>query len=456
MWQKILAFFSRKKKPKMVTVTFNAAHADGTCGIQTAINLGTDAQYKEVYVPYVGQNWVINSPTDANKNDQFLSIPAIQLRSNLKLILAPGVVIAAKRGFPQFDGTFTPLMGGDNISNVTIVGTGAYLTMWKQDYGSGGYTVSEQRHGLRFRGCQNVVVQGLTIQNTGGDCIMVEYYRPLTTPVNCANVVLQNCICDGARRNGMSILSVAGLRAEDCTFTNTSGTSPNSGVDIEPEDLGPEIISGIQFLRCTFSNCPFRSFLVNWDQANGMADAAGILLESCIFSGGTSDGINIIHTNSAVGPQSGTVRFNNCTIRDTPYPGLGISIHRSTKIRYIFDNLRIERAAYSNDPFYIPGVAAPIEMVFTGSSDNAPDTIVFQNNCSVYETLFDRKVVQTSGISGTSRFATGTIRHTNLKGNQTSQTITELPSLVVGAYTPPLEARVNTIGSIDNTLEVRL
>jgi hypothetical protein len=64
-------------------------------------------------------------------------------------------------------------MQGTNIDNVTIVGYGARLRMWRADYAKPPYTKGEWRAGLRLAGVRNVTVLGLEISHTGGDGITI-------------------------------------------------------------------------------------------------------------------------------------------------------------------------------------------------------------------------------------------------------------------------------------------
>ena len=48
------------------------------------------------------------------------------------------------------------------------------------------------------------------------------------------DMTFHGCTCDGANRNGLSIVGGRQLRFFGCTFKNTKGEDPSSGVDIEP------------------------------------------------------------------------------------------------------------------------------------------------------------------------------------------------------------------------------
>src|SRR5690606_10482028 len=110
-----------------------------------------------------------------------------------------------------------------------IIGWVAKILMDRDDY-----TADEQRHGLRIRGdCENIRVEGLESSNTGGDGFYVGSSDSSSgVPTNVYLIGLKG---DNNRRQGLSIQSARHLRVIDCQFTNTDGTSPESGIDIEPD-----------------------------------------------------------------------------------------------------------------------------------------------------------------------------------------------------------------------------
>ena len=97
-------------------------------------------------------------------------------------------------------------------------------------------TTSEHGHGIAIRGSKNVIIKNANITNCWGDGIYVGnsdtggvFYSE--------NIVIENPICDNNRRQGMSIISAKGLRLINPTFSNTNGTAPESGIDIEPNGI---------------------------------------------------------------------------------------------------------------------------------------------------------------------------------------------------------------------------
>ena len=49
------------------------------------------------------------------------------------------------------------------------------------------------------------------------------------------DVVVANVVCTGNRRNGLSIGNVIGMKVYDSEFSDTNGTAPQCGIDVEPD-----------------------------------------------------------------------------------------------------------------------------------------------------------------------------------------------------------------------------
>ena len=80
-----------------------------------------------------------------------------------------GVVIEAKRG--EFLEKGACLFVARGRQQLRLRGDGATLRMHKEDYHRPPYELAEWRHALSIRGCEDVLVEGLTIRDSGGDGI---------------------------------------------------------------------------------------------------------------------------------------------------------------------------------------------------------------------------------------------------------------------------------------------
>jgi hypothetical protein len=163
-------------------------------------------------------------------NSEALEIPAgsykispIFFPKNSYLLVDANVTVTANSGYA--DNTH---MLNVNAQNVTIAGAGATTSifhMLKAEYTSG-----EWRHCLDIENAGNVTVSGISCNDSGGDGLYV---------YGSTNVTVEDSIFNNNRRQGSSITGqvnhVYYLRDH---FTNTNGTLPQSGIDIEPNAPG--------------------------------------------------------------------------------------------------------------------------------------------------------------------------------------------------------------------------
>lgn len=56
-------------------------------------------------------------------------------------------------------------------------------------------------------------------------------------------VTIRNCVADANRRQGLSIVSGEHIAVVNNTFSNTRGTRPEDGIDIEPNKNGPGVLN---------------------------------------------------------------------------------------------------------------------------------------------------------------------------------------------------------------------
>jgi hypothetical protein len=181
--------------------------SDDTRALQNALDSGSDRVF-------------FAKPPVKYMTDQLL------LPSGTDLALEEGTIIEANSGYGRTDAVL--LMR--NVDNVRISGYGAIVQMPKAEYSG------EFNHGVAVRGSANITVEGVTSRNTGGDGFYVGEGRGNRTFSQ--NVVLRDIVADNNRRQGLSIISVKGLRVVNPRLTNTSGTRPASAIDIEPDNNG--------------------------------------------------------------------------------------------------------------------------------------------------------------------------------------------------------------------------
>jgi parallel beta-helix repeat protein len=163
-------------------------------------------------------------------NGQTLEIPAgnyninpLSFPNNSNVFVDAGATITANSGYA--DGV---KMLTINSSNVTITGAGAAVSVFHMRKAE--YTSGEWRHCLDIENASYVTISGISCNDSGGDGVYVR---------QASNVTIEDCIFNNNRRQGSSITGgvnhVHYLRDH---FTNTTGTAPESGIDIEPNGPG--------------------------------------------------------------------------------------------------------------------------------------------------------------------------------------------------------------------------
>lgn len=106
--------------------------------------------------------------------------------------------------------------------------------------------------GLSIRGASNVTVINPVISSCWGDGIYIG--QSTATKKIPFNITINNAVLDNNRRNGISIIAVNQLKLIRPVVSNTNGTPPMSGIDVEPND-SDALVDNIQMDHpVTFNN----------------------------------------------------------------------------------------------------------------------------------------------------------------------------------------------------------
>ena len=183
---------------------------DDTAAIQAAVNSGAPIVFApKTYLVSVNANNGVAIPITNNNTVINLNGATIQLAAN------------------TFSGY--GIFGIDQRSKVSIM-NGTIIGDKATHLGS----LGEWGHGISINKCTDIALENLTIMNCWGDGIYIGNDSTSTTHNDYINI--HNIICDGNRRNGMSIIDGKHIFVSDSAFNNTTGTDPQDGVDIEPND----------------------------------------------------------------------------------------------------------------------------------------------------------------------------------------------------------------------------
>lgn len=148
---------------------------------------------------------------------------------DLEVVFEAGAVIEAKRG--AFRGKNDSLLTIEERKNIRLIGRGAVFRMHKEDYWAPPYAKAEWRNTLAVRGAEGIHIEGITFYNSGGDGI---YLGATREHPYVKDVVIRAVVCDANNRQGLSVISADNLLVEQSVFSNTIGTAPMAGIDLEP------------------------------------------------------------------------------------------------------------------------------------------------------------------------------------------------------------------------------
>ncbi len=204
------------KEPKFGAV--GDGRTNDTAAIQRAVNAaaGTGGT---VRVP--GGTYLIDAVT------------SILLKSNLTFSMAPDAVLKA---IPN-GATNYAILKVLNADHVNILG-GVLLGDRAEHLGTEG----EWGHGVMLNKAKHVFIEGVTVKECWGDGFDVLFS---------SDVTVCSVVADHNRRQGMSITSVDGMVVRNSVFSNTSGTLPEDGIDIEPNR--GERVNDVLITGCTLS-----------------------------------------------------------------------------------------------------------------------------------------------------------------------------------------------------------
>lgn len=263
--------------PARISVREHGAHGDGRHDDTAAFRKAIAATPTGGTVVVPAGNYLLDGSADR--------AVAVRLKSNMKLELQAGARLLTKpNALPRHY-----LLWVDQAENVEIYGIpgrdGALPELVGErdrHLGQGG----EWGQGVRIQGSSNVTVRNLLIRDFWGDGITVGSFRkPNGGPrIFSKNVTIAGVRCRNNRRQGISIIGALVIQVLDSEFSDTKGTKPEDGIDIEP-DKGDEV------RQVTIRNCRCLNNNGNGIEINGMNGIVdGVTITGCTLSGNRGTG----------------------------------------------------------------------------------------------------------------------------------------------------------------------
>ena len=217
---------------------------------------------------------------------------ALLPQSNTEIVLKGTV---AMRPNPLISYHIFSAMG---VKNIYIHGGGIIRgDMYEHEYQEN--TSSEWGHGLVIRGCENVLVDGITIKDCTGDCCSVgavasyDVFKPVPVGTPSYKVELRNCKFESSRRQGLTVGFATDVIVDKCEFSGIystyKGTEPGAGIDIEPDNVGVKKIkrgcdvANVIIKNSSFKNLRFGVLAWKTDKEDDTRNYERLRIEKCTF-----------------------------------------------------------------------------------------------------------------------------------------------------------------------------
>lgn len=210
----------------------SSSYGDGVQDATLAIQAKIDA------LPVDGGTVVVPAGTFLI-NTTRLNPGGLKLRSNMWLQLATGCTLKAKTNTAPRD--YVLLI--QSVHDVEVSG-GRILGDLATFVPSSTTTTDEWGHGIACYGSSKVYVHDIELTQCVGDGMSVGG----KSGVDSLDIHIQRVTSTYNRRQGLSLVGCNRVLVEDSEFAYTKGTSPECGIDIEPESTG-------QAQNITIRNC---------------------------------------------------------------------------------------------------------------------------------------------------------------------------------------------------------
>ena len=223
------------------------------------------------------------------------AVKSVRLRSYTHLKMSSDATLVAKtNSASKYNVLYVYKVHDVEISGGRIVGD--------RDRHTG--TSGEWGHGIFVRGSKRVTVRDIHISKCWGDGMSIGAALVYNgDPIPSEDVAVANIVCTGNRRQGMSIGRGYNVKVYDSEFSNTHGTKPECGIDIEPDD--PGISSSVLISNCLIRNNAKYGILA-------YKRSRGTTIRSCTIERNGSCGVVTVGTR-VIRITSNTIRYNSAT-----------------------------------------------------------------------------------------------------------------------------------------------
>jgi hypothetical protein len=305
---------------------------------------------------------------------QILEIPAgsynispINFPSNSHMKVDAGVTVSANSGYGSSD-----RMLNINSTNVTISGAGGSTSVFQMpkartaSQGDG----SQYRHCLGIQNASNVTVTGIACNQSGGDGIYVSA---------ATNVTITNSVFDKNYRDAGSIIGrLNHINISNNVFSNTNGTAPQAGVDLEPNNPGDFVVD-VNFTDNTMVNNSGDGLAISlWTLDNTSQPVSVTVTRNHSDHNGR---YGYFANNNDPSNAVGTITLNDCTTDESGSDGANARFYSANGASLTFNNLTVTNPHRNGpDPSY--GDSAAVAII-RGGGASVPEGNVHYRNVNV-------------------------------------------------------------------------
>jgi hypothetical protein len=347
----VIAFFCtfQIKASKVIASTFGYNTTDATAAFQTAIQ----SNYDTIVIDKQSTDWNV-------AYNHFFDL------TNKVIIFESGVILRAIPGaFPEPGHCLFRMV---RCHDITIIGYQVEFIMNKPEYVL--LNDSEYRHCLHIDNCLNIKVFGLTLRDSGGDGVYVggaDYWNESRTYSE--NIWLEDLRCINNYRQGLSICSVENMTVSHCQFSETKGTLPEAGIDIEPFEPYQRIVN-LTLDHCVFTKNDYAGLAVALVFMDSTSLPVSIKVQDCVFRQNCRAGHPYGPSEIMVGadkskPVKGSVVFERCVVDSSQWTVL---YTRKTDNAFVlkfkdcvFKDVSLDQTSLYNNPIFleVPDYDAP-------------------------------------------------------------------------------------------------
>jgi hypothetical protein len=287
-------------------------------------------------------------------NGEVLEIPAgsynispINFPSNANVKVDAGVTVSANSGFGSSD-----RMLNINSSNVTITGAGGTQSVFQMPKARSASQAdgSQYRHCLSIQNASNVTVTGIGCNQSGGDGV---YISAATT------VTVSNCIFDSNFRDGGSIIGQLNhINVTNNVFSNTNGSLPQAGVDIEP-NVPTDYLLDVNLTDNTMRNNAGDGLAISLWTLTSASQAVNLTVTRNHSDSNGRYGYYANNNDPSNAP--GPINLNDCTTDQSASDGANARFYAADGATLTFNNLTVTNPHRNGpDPSYGDSAAVAI------------------------------------------------------------------------------------------------